>query len=256
MSLPELFDTHCHLDLPPLRDDLAAVLARASAAGVTRCLVPGIIPAWWPGIAELAGTTPMVLAAYGVHPQRAGEWSEAAQTELAALAPGAAAIGEIGLDYTEAGVDRLHQQRVLRAQLQLAVAAGRPVLIHCRKAFRDLLTILREERVDRVGGVMHAFSGSPETARECIRLGLRIAVAGTVTYGNAVRPLAVAREIPLSHLVLETDAPDMTPEPLRGRENEPAFLIETAKKVAQLKGISLAEVARVTTENATRLFCR
>ncbi|HEY5973914.1 MAG TPA: TatD family hydrolase, partial [Geobacteraceae bacterium] len=106
MSLPELFDTHCHLDLPPLCDDLATVLARAVVAGVTRGLVPGIIPAWWTGIAELAGENVMVLPAYGVHPQRAGEWSEAAQAELATLAPSAVAIGEIGLDYTEAGVDR------------------------------------------------------------------------------------------------------------------------------------------------------
>ena len=249
-------DTHCHLDDDRFVRPLPDILARARAAGVTRFIVPGVGPEGWDAIMALAAMDAGICAAPGIHPMRAAHCSAKALQRLAVLTKDAVAIGEIGLDYTEAGVDRSLQQRVFRIQLQLAVAADRPVLIHCRKAFQDLLAILREERVEQVGGVMHAFSGSPETARECIRLGLQIAVAGTVTYGNAVRPLAVAREIPLAHLVLETDAPDMTPEPLRGQDNEPAFLIETAKKVAELKGVSLAEVARATTANAERLFCR
>jgi len=164
------------------------------------------------------------------------------------------AIGEIGLDYLITAVTRERQQAAFRAQLRLALEMQLPVLIHCRKAFQDLLTILREEHAERVGGVMHAFSGSPEIATECIKLGFLISISGTVTYANAVRPLEIVRQIPLDYLVLETDAPDMTPEPYRGRSNEPAFLIETARKVAEIKGISVEEIARVTTANARRLF--
>jgi TatD DNase family protein len=117
-----------------------------------------------------------------------------------------------------------------------------------------MLDILHEEGAKSVGGVLHAFSGSPETASECIGMGFFVSVSGTVTYDNAVRPLEVVRQIPLSHLVLETDAPDMTPEPYRGKPNEPAFLLETARKVAELKGVSLAEVESITTDNAKKVF--
>jgi TatD DNase family protein len=164
------------------------------------------------------------------------------------------AIGEIGLDYTLADVPREAQIAAFRSQLKLALKCGLPLIIHCRKAFQDLLSILMKENVQKVGGVMHAFSGSPETARACIKLGLFISVAGTVTYSSAVKPLAVVKSIPLAHLLLETDAPDMTPEPYRGRPNEPAFLVETARKVAEIKGVTMEEVAAVTTANAERLF--
>lgn len=173
---------------------------------------------------------------------------------LATLAGVAVAIGEIGLDYAVSTVQRDIQRAVFRAQLRMAVDAGLPVIIHCRLAFQDLLRIMVDENIGRVGGVMHAFSGSLETARECLRLGLFISVSGTVTYRNAIRPVEVARQIPLDRLVLETDAPDMTPEPFRGRENEPAFLIEIARKVAELKKIPLHELAQATTANAERLF--
>ena len=146
------------------------------------------------------------------------------------------------------------KKTAFRFQLRLAVEQGLPVMLHCRRAFQDLLAILMEENVQRVGGVMHAFSGSPEIARECIRLGLAIGVAGTVTYHNAVRPIEVVKACRLSILLLETDAPDLTPEPHRGMANEPAFLVAIAGKVAEIKGVSRAEVARVTTANAERLF--
>jgi TatD DNase family protein len=111
-----------------------------------------------------------------------------------------------------------------------------------------------EEHAERVGGIMHAFSGSAEVAGDCIRLGFAIAVAGPVTYKNAVKPVELVRKLPLEHLLLETDSPDMTPEPFRGSANEPAFLLETAKKVAEIKGVSLEELAAITTRNAKRVL--
>lgn len=249
-----LIDTHCHLDDPALLSRLPEVLAAAAQAGVARFIVPGVGPDGWLAIAALAREAKGVYAAFGLHPMHAGLYAAGLLADLARMLPGAVAVGEIGLDYALQKVPREMQQEAFRGQLRLAVGQGLPVLIHCHRAFQDLLRILREEGVERVGGVMHAFSGSPEVARECVRLRLYISVAGTVTYENAVRPVEVVRQISLDHILLETDAPDMTPEPYRGRANEPALLVETAKKVAEIKGVSLAEVATATTDNAVRLF--
>ena len=247
-------DSHCHLDDPSLAGRLSQVLDAAVRAGVERFVVPGVEPQGWPRIAALAKKERGVFGAFGLHPMRAALQTQALLDELSHYLAGAVAVGEIGLDYTFAEVPRGVQEEAFRGQLRLAVAHGLPVLIHCRRAFPDLLRILREEGIERVGGVMHAFSGSPEIARACLDLGLYISVAGTVTYGNAVRPVELVRQMPLESLLLETDAPDMTPEPYRGGPNEPAFLVEVATKVAGIKGLTLAEVAAVTTANAERLL--
>ena len=249
-----LVDTHCHLDDPSLLSRLPDLLAAGITAGVGKYIVPGIAPDGWNGIARLAQEHAGVYSAFGIHPMLADQYNDAILEKLRSFAGTAVAIGEIGLDYLDEDISREKQQAAFRAQLRLAVEANLPVLIHCRRAFRDLLGILGEENVQRVGGVMHAFSGSPEVACECIRLGLFIAVAGPATYRNAVRPVEMVRRIPLEYLLLETDSPDLTPEPHRGRANEPAFLVEIAKKVADVKGVTLAEVERVTTANAERLF--
>lgn len=247
-------DTHCHLDHPALAGRRAELLQRARSAGVRRFVVPGVEPAGWEGIAALANREEGIFPAFGLHPMHAALGDEGVLTDLARFARSAVAIGEIGLDYLLPEVDRERQLMAFRHQLRLAVSLGLPVLIHCRRAFQDLLRVLREEKASLVGGVMHAFSGSPDVAKECIGLGFAIAVAGPVTYRNAVRPLEVVGDISLDHLVLETDAPDLTPEPNRGRENEPAFLVEIARRVAEIKGIAVAEVERATTANAERLF--
>lgn len=247
-------DTHCHLNDSTLSLRLSEVLEHGSSAGVEKYIVPGVDPDGWDGIALLADTRPDIYPAFGLHPMHADLYSERVSDGLGMFMKRAVAVGEIGLDYTLTDLQRDAQIVAFRGQLRLAVTAGLPVIIHCRKAFEDLLRVLREEHVQQVGGVMHAFSGSPEIAFECIRLGLFISVAGTVTYRNAVKPLEVVRKVPLEFLVLETDAPDMTPEPYRGLPNEPAFIVETGKKVAEIKGISFDEVAAVTSRNAERLF--
>lgn len=247
-----LFDSHCHLDDPRLFPYLERLLPEAEAAGVTGFLVPGVAPQGWDRIRTLAATYPQVYPAYGVHPMHAELLTPQAVSDLCQLATGASAIGEIGLDYLIPSPSRQVQQQAFRAQLRIAGEARLPVLLHCRKAFEDLLAILREEGV--CGGVMHAFSGSVDSARSCLRLGLHISLAGSVTYANARRPLAVAACIPLERLLLETDAPDLAPEPHRGSVNLPSYLLETATRVAQIKGLPLDELARATTGNAARLF--
>jgi TatD DNase family protein len=247
-------DTHCHLDDPALFDRLPEVIGNARQARVNRFIAPGVGPNGWGKIASLAAAIEGLFPAFGLHPMLADLYGEVLMTDLARYAEKAVAIGEIGLDYLLPEVPRELQLTAFRGQLQLAVDMGLPLLIHCRRAFQDLLLIMREEHAEKVGGIMHAFSGSQETARECIELGFAISVAGPVTYLNAVRPLELVKSIPLVHLVLETDAPDMTPEPFRGMPNEPAYLVETAKKVAEIKEISLEELAAVTTRNAERLL--
>lgn len=247
-------DSHCHLDDPRLAPRLAEIVAAAAAAGVGGFVVPGVAPAGWPAISSLARGESGIVPAFGLHPQHAHLCTPVLLDQLADFLQHGAAVGEIGLDHTLADVPHPLQEEAFRAQLRLAGAHRLPVLIHCRRAFPDLLRVLREEKGSSVGGVMHAFSGSPEIARECIGLGFAIGVAGSVTYANAVRPVALVREIPLEHLLLETDAPDMTPEPHRGRPNEPLFLLDIARKVAEVKGITLTEVAEVTTRTARRLF--
>lgn len=248
------FDSHCHLDDPRLLPRLPEVMAQAQRAGVCGFLVPGVDPASWQTIAELSRKFPHVVPAFGLHPRHAALLTPALLSELRRFSRFAAAIGEIGLDYAVAAPGRDLQKLAFRAQLELALEAGIPVSIHCRNAFADLLTILKEQRVERIGGVMHAFSGSPETAGQCLRLGLHISLAGSVTYANARRPPAVAALVPLERLLLETDAPDLAPEPHRGELNRPDYLPATASRVAQIRGLTVEDLARATTQNARRLF--
>lgn len=249
-----LVDTHCHLDHPLLAGRLEQVLASARMAGVEQFLVPGVAPEGWDGIAALVSGQEGVFAAYGIHPLLACQCSDHQLERLSYHARNAVAIGEIGLDYAVPGISREQQLNAFRRQARLALQLRLPVLIHCRKAFQDLLRVVREERLSGVGGILHAFSGSYEMACEFIKDGFIISFGGAVTYSNAVRPPAVAARVPLDRLVLETDAPDMTPEPHRGEVNEPALLVETARKLSEIKGVALEELARVTTENVKQLL--
>lgn len=248
-----LIDTHCHLDCAPLASRLEQVLTAARVAGVGGFVVPGVDPGDWGRIAALSRDHDGVFPAFGVHPMHADLADDDCLARLSELAGSAIAIGEIGLDPAYP-IPLEIQERSFRAQLRLAIARGLPVLVHCRRAFERTLTVLREEKAVRVGGIMHAFSGSPEMAREFIRLGFAISISGTVTWENAVRPVRLAREIPLESLVLETDAPDMTPRPFRGRPNEPAWMVETLGAVAEIRGMTSAGVADAALSNTRRVL--
>ncbi|WP_429886066.1 TatD family hydrolase [Geoalkalibacter halelectricus] len=254
MSL--LFDTHVHLDCPPLATHLDTEVEAARAQGVGGFVVPGVSAASWPQLLETVARIPEAWAAPGVHPQRAWEWNEESAAHLAALLdhPRVVAVGEIGLDGLLPAPGIAIQERALRAQLRLARAAGLPVLIHCRKAVGRLLAILREEQAQTVGGILHAFSGSIESARQAVELGFAIGFGGPLTYANARRAPEVLSALPAEWIVLETDAPDLAPHPHRGQDNRPAWLPLIAAEVARIRNWSPEETARITTENAHRIL--
>lgn len=251
-----LFDTHVHLDASPLLENLDDEIRRARAIGIGHFLIPGVRRAGWPSMFSAAKSVPGALAAPGLHPLAAAEWTEEVAEELAGLFSDelTVAAGEIGLDALIDFPSMDVQERAFRGQLRLAIEAGLPVLIHCRKATGKLLTILKEEKVQRVGGILHAFSGSLETALEAIRLSFVLGFGGPLTYPNARRIPEVLRSVPQEAIVLETDAPDLSPHPHIGEPNSPANLSLIARKVAEVRDWSEEETARITTANAMRVL--
>jgi len=236
------------------------VLARARAAGVQEIVVPAVGPEGWPALLDLARDTPGLHAALGVHPQLLPELDPSGDVRRlealdAALARGGAvAVGECGLDGPSAGAGAPMERQVavLRGHLRTARRLGLPVILHCLRAHEPLLALLAEEPLP-AGGVLHSYSGSAEQVPAYARFGLHFSFAGSVTRERARRPLEAARAVPRERLLLETDAPDQTPRPRRGR-NEPAFLPEIAGAVASALGASLAEVDAITSANARALF--
>jgi len=255
----ELIDTHTHLDFPQFDGDREAVIARAREAGVTTIINVGADIESSLASVALAERYPFIYAAVGVHPHDASILDETTLAKLKELArhPKVVAIGEIGLDYYRNLSPRDVQRRVFRLQLKLALDVGKPVIIHDRDAHREVLEILKEvaQKADgRLTGVMHCFSGSPEMAREVLKLGFRISVAGPVTFKNARKLPQIVRELPLDRLLIETDCPYLAPHPYRGKRNEPAYVRLVAEAIAAIKGMPVEEIARATLQNALRLF--
>jgi len=251
-----LFDTHAHLHDAAFDADRPAVLARARAAGVAGFLTIGTDEGTSVAAVALAAAEPDIYAAVGIHPHDASTADGTTLERLATLAraPRVVAIGEIGLDYYRDLSPRAVQRTALVAQLQLARAVGKPVLLHCREAHADLLDVCLAEGVAAVGGILHCFSGDLEVARRGLDLGLLISIAGPVTYPSARRLAEVVRALPLGRLVVETDCPYLPPQPWRGQRNEPAYLPVTAARVAELLGVPMRTVAAATSENAARLL--
>jgi TatD DNase family protein len=251
-----LFDTHAHLHFPEFDGDRAEMLTRARAAGVRWMVNIGtdLETSWQAvGIAEVDSD---IYASVGVHPHDAAEADEGVFKTLEELArrPKVAAIGETGLDYYRNLSPRDVQAKVFRRQLTLARVVGKPVIIHCREAHDDLLTILREERAHEIGGVMHCFSGHVQFAEASLDLGFYISIAGPVTYPNARKLPEVIKAVPEDRLVIETDCPFLPPQPYRGKRNEPAYLPITAQRVAEIKGRPVGELGELMSQNALRLF--
>lgn len=252
---PRLFDTHLHLDLlpePPMR---ARQMQAARAAGVAGALLPGVVPADWPGLLAAAAAEPGCFAAPGVHPLAAKEWNEEVRRQLENLLshPRVLAVGEIGLDGSPGMPPLEVQERAFRDQLALARAFAKPVLIHCRRATGRLLDLVEEVAIPS-GGIVHAFGGSLETAHRLLDLGFLLGFGGALTYPNARRGPSVLQALPAAAIVLETDAPDLAPWPQVGAANRPEWLLLVARRVAELRGWSLAETARITGANTGRLL--
>lgn len=243
-----LIDSHCHLDLEPLKSVFSEALLEATASGISGFVVPGVHPDGWPDIYALAAENCAIIPAYGIHPMHSDCLNDQILEKLKKFAVHGIAVGEIGLD-PSCQMPMEQQERAFREQLRIAVSLDLPVLIHCRRAFNKVLKIMRDEQAGQVGGIMHSFSGSVEMAREFIKLGFVISISGTITWDNALKPISLARKLPLEHLVLETDAPDITPVKYRGSFNRPAWIMETAERLAAIREISVEEVAAVTSAN-------
>jgi TatD DNase family protein len=254
-SLPGLTDTHCHLDLPEYDADRGAVMERARRAGLVRILVPGLDLAGSRRAAELARSDPMLRFAPGVHPHGSGGFNPRVLDELRALAhaPGAVAIGEIGLDYYRNLAPRNLQQEAFRAQLDLARELGLPVIVHIREAEEDALAIIAET-AGGVRGVLHAFSGDHTLAERMGEMGFYFGIGGPLTYPGASRLRGVFRTLPPDRILLETDAPYLPPEGNRGKRNEPALVLAVARKAAEELGREADELARTARRNANNLF--
>ena len=251
-----LFDTHVHLNDDQFDDDLEEVIERARLNGVERVVVVGFDEKTIKRAMELIDTYDFMYAAIGWHPVDAIDLTDSYLDWIEELTahPKVVAIGEIGLDYHWDKSPKDIQQAVFRRQIQLAKKLDLPIIIHNREATEDVVAILEEEGAAEVGGIMHCFSGSPETAKRCLEMNFYISLGGPVTFKNAVKPKEVAKEVPLDRLLIETDCPYLAPHPYRGKRNEPSYVKLVAEQIAELKGISFEEVARVTTENANRLF--
>lgn len=250
----ELFDTHIHLDRLPT-DHLTSEVEQARQQGINSFLIPGIAPSNWDRLTALTGQHTGVLLAPGVHPLAAASWSPQVEERLVQLLahPAVVAIGEIGLD-SKLPVPMRLQEQAFRVQLRLAVAAGRPLLLHCRGLLARCLEIFQEEQGPRVGGILHAFSGSVEMAQVALRLNLALGFGGGITWPEARRAPEVLRALPATAFVLESDAPDQSPEPHRHERNQPQWLSLIAKRCAELRQCSLEEVAAQTTTNARRIL--
>ena len=249
-------DTHVHLNADQYEEDVDEVIARAVDAGVTKMIVVGFDRKTITKAMALTNSYSFIYAVVGWHPVDAIDCTEEDLKWIESLAahPKVVGIGETGLDYHWEKSPKDIQQALFRKQIQLAKKVNLPIIIHNREATADVVRILREEDAKKAGGIMHCFGGSVETAKECIDMNFMISLGGPVTFKNAKTPKEVAKEIPLSKLLIETDAPYLAPHPYRGKRNEPVYVTLVAEEIAKLKEISVEEVAVATTENALKIF--
>jgi TatD DNase family protein len=253
-----LIDSHCHLDDKRFDDDLDAVLDRAAAAGVTRILTIGTGngPPEIDRAVKLADRYPQIYASIGVHPHDANKVAPKTYNDLQALAahPKVIAFGEIGLDYHYDFSPREIQREVFIDQLKLARAVDLPITIHTREAWEDTISILRQNWSGP--GIMHCFTGDPPQARQALDMGFHLSFGGVLTFKTAENVRESARITPPERLLIETDAPYLAPIPHRGKRNEPAMMVETARKLAEVRGTTPEAIAALTTANFERLCLR
>lgn len=251
-----IIDTHAHLQKEYYEEDFDSVLKRAEEAGLGIIINPAFDLESSKSALELARTYNHIYACVGVHPSYTEEYDEGVRNELEKLLQDerVLAVGEIGLDYHYDDIDVPKQKSSFIDQIDLAKKYKMPIVIHTRSADKDTFDILEAERAFENGLLMHCYSQSLEMAREYIRRGAYLGIGGVVTFKNARKLIDVVREIPLHHLVIETDSPYLAPEPYRGKRNEPSYVAKVCEKIAELKGISYDEVAEITTANALKFF--
>lgn len=250
-------DSHTHIDLAEFDSDRPALMKRAAAAGVARLLL----------VAQADDSVGLerglsvardhgLKASGGLHPHEAVHWSEELGERLLALGKSReiCAIGEIGLDFHYDHSPRDQQEEVFRRQIRIAREAGRPIIVHTREADDLTIAILREEKADEAGGVIHCFTGTQALADAALALGFFISFSGIACFANAEPLRAVAKTVPLDRFLIETDCPFLAPPPHRGKRNEPAFVVDVARRMAEVKGVALDELGEATVNNFDRLF--
>lgn len=251
-----LIDTHAHLDSPKYDNDREDVITRAQEAGVRMIINIGFNRETIPTTLALAERYDFIYAAVGWHPVDSIDMKEGdlAWIESLCAQEKVIAIGEIGLDYHWDTSPKEVQHRVFREQLRLARKVGLPVVIHNRDAHEDIVRILQEEKAEEIGGVMHCFSGSWETAKACLDMNFYISFGGPVTFKNARVPKEVLAKVPLDRLLIETDAPYLSPEPYRGKRNESSYVAYVAQAAAEIRGLDREELEKTTCQNALNCF--
>lgn len=255
-----LIDTHCHLDFHRFDDDRDAVVARAAEMGVARIIIPALDAGNWQKVLNLSEKYAGVYAAVGVHPNSSADWQDSTIGVLRDLArhPKVVAIGEIGLDYYWDKSPRQTQQRAFGRQLDLAAELGLPVIVHNRESSADVIAMLASSPLAETDtpGVLHSFSADWATAESALAMGFYLGFTGPVTFKKAAALRDVARRTPPDRILVETDAPFLTPQPHRGRRNEPGYVRYVAERLAQERGVETAVFAAQTTRNAHTLFAR
>ena len=250
-----LFDTHAHMDDRAFDEDREELLASLPGAGLALVMNPGCSLASSYNAVKLANTYDYIYAAVGSHPDVADEVNEDVLEQYRTLVrenPKVKAIGEIGLDYHYEDIPREIQLKAFRMQMELARELNLPAIVHEREAHDDGMKVVHE--FPEVTGVFHCYSGSAEMARQLVELGWYIGFTGVLTFKNARKALEVAASIPLDRIVLETDCPYMSPEPFRGKRNDPGKLYRMAEKLAEIRGLTVEEIQKITTENGKRLY--
>lgn len=250
-----LIDTHSHIDMEDF-EDLDTIISNAKANGVEKIILPSVDRNSFEKVINIANKYEEVFCALGIHPTEAQGVNENDYKKIIELAknPKVVGIGECGLDYYWDKTFVKEQKEVFLKQINIAKELKLPLLVHDREAHKDTFDLLTENITDEINVVMHCFSGSLEFAKECVKKGFYIALGGVVTFKNAKKMHEVAENIPLEKLLLETDAPYLTPIPYRGKRNEPAYVKFIAEEIAKIRGISYDEVAETTTANARKVF--
>ena len=251
-----LIDSHAHLEMSDFKKDLEEVIQRAKESGVDYIFTVGTEKKDWMKALEIADGHPSIYAILGVHPHNAKEIDNQTYPTLMKLCreKKVKAYGEIGLDFFRNLSPREIQTQRFREQIGLARDLNLPIVVHDRDAHQETLDILKSEKAEECGGIIHCFSGDYEMAKKCLDMGFTISIPGSITFNNAEAFHEVVRGLFLDSLLVETDAPYLTPVPFRGKRNEPSYVRYTAQKLAEIKKVSFEKVAEVTTQNALRIF--
>ncbi|MDF2682969.1 MAG: TatD family deoxyribonuclease [Brevibacillus sp.] len=251
-----LFETHTHLNAKEFDEDREEVIARARENGVSTIVNIGFNAETIPTCIELAEKYDFIYAVVGWHPQDAKDMTDEhlAWIEELTRHPKVVGLGEMGLDYYWDTSPKDVQADVFRKQIRLARKVEMPIIIHNRDAHQDVISILKEEKAAEVGGIMHCFSGSWETAKLALDMNFYISFGGPLTFKNAKQPKEVAAKVPLDRLLIETDSPYLTPHPFRGKRNESGYVRYVCEEMANIRGLSYEEMAQITSDNARRLF--